>query len=346
VTNRDIILAQLHHEETDFVPYDFRLELDTQNQLTEYYGSDDWKKNLFIPFSCGPDYFDSWNVMRQYDPNDPTKTTDPFGCLWTMTSKISHLDRCAIHDVEIQDYVWPTLQDFYNPEREARLKQWGESLPKDQCSLISLGAGYWEHMWRLFGIEEALMLTVADPDAFEYVLDKLDGLFHQFLDILVQTPADVILLSDDWCDQRSCIIGPERWRKHIKPRLAGLYKKIHDHGKLVVNHVCGNVTPLMGDLVEIGLDVLESVQPEAMDPYENKKAFGDRIAFYGGLGVQHKTVFGTPDEVRDEIRHLRREMSRGGGYILTTAKPLNESHPIENIAAVYETFVEENAKLR
>lgn len=320
------------------------MDRETADRLTEHFGSDDWRKKGLYPFHLGPSYFDSWDVMRPIDPDDPTKKTDVFGCLWTQTDKISHLDRCAMHNVDIRDYVWPTLDDFYYPERAERLKKWCDKLPTDRCTMLSMGAGYWEHMWRLLGIEDALVLTIEDPDAFEYILDKLDGLFHQFLDIMVQTPVDCILLSDDWCDQRSCIIGPERWRKHIKPRLAGLYKKIHDHGKIAITHVCGCVTPLMGDLVDIGLDVLESVQPEAMDPYENKRLYGDKIAFYGGLGCQHKTIFGTPDEVRAEVRKLRREMSKGGGYILTSAKPLNYANPFENVLAVYETFNEENYK--
>ena len=83
-----------------------------------------------------------------------------------------------------------------------------------------------------------------------------------------------------------------------------------------------------------------------LDPYENKKNFGDKIAFYGVLGCQHMTIFGTPDQVRAEVRKLRTQMSKDGGYILSSAKPLNHANPIENVAAVYETFIEENEKLR
>jgi uroporphyrinogen decarboxylase len=249
-----------------------------------------------------------------------------------------------MYNVAPQDYVWPTLQDFYWPERAEILKQWNENRPNDKFSMLDMGAGYWEHMWRLLGAEEALMITVEDPDTFDFMLDGLDKLFHQFLDIMVQYPVDAILISDDWCDQRSCMMGPERWRKHIKPRLEKLYRKIHDHGILTVNHVCGNVTPLLGDLVEIGLDVLESVQAEAMDPFEAKKQYGDRISFWGGFGVQHIPVQGTPEQVRTEIRKLRTQMSKGGGYVMAPAKPLSTAIPVENLAAAYETFVEENHK--
>lgn len=344
MTLREIVRAQFRHEETDFVPYTFAIEPGGIDSLNEYYGSDAWQKELLNPWYSCPFNFDTWGVMRPIDPNDPTKKTDPFGCLWTQTDKISHLDRCAMYNVAPQDYVWPTLKDFYWPERAEILKKWNENRPNDKFAMLDMGAGYWEHMWRLLGAEEALMITVEDPDTFDFMLDGLDKLFHQFLDVMVQYPVDAILISDDWCDQRSCMMGPERWRKHIKPRLEKLYRKIHDHGILTVNHVCGKVTPLLGDLVEIGLDVLESVQSEAMDPYEAKKQYGDRISFWGGFGVQHIPVQGTPEQVRDEIRKLRAEMSKGGGYVMAPAKPLSTAIPVENLAAAYETFVEENHK--
>jgi len=344
MTLRDIIYAQIKHEETDFIPYEFRLERNIGNMLTEYFHSDEWRKNIIYPFCYGPFDFDTWGVLRQIDSSDPSKKTDPFGCLWTQTEHISHLDRCAMHNVAPQDYVWPKIDEFYGPERAARLQEWCKNLPNNQFSILNMGAGYWEHSWRLLGVEDALILTIDDPDTFDYILDHLDNMFHQFLDIMGPMPADAILLSDDWCDQRTCTMGIDRWRKHLKPRLEKIYKKIHDYGKIAITHVCGNVTPLLGDLVEIGLDVLESVQPEAMNPYEVKKQFGDKITFYGGLGCQHTLTYATPEEVRNEIRQLRREMSRCGGYILSSAKPINRVVPIENIVAAYNTFVEDNYK--
>ena len=99
----------------------------------------------------------------------------------------------------------------------------------------------------------------------------------------------------------------------------------------------------MPDVIEIGLDVLESVQPEAagMNPYELKKKWGDKIAFWGGLGSQSTIPFGTPAEIRLEVQHLRREMGKGGGYILAPAKALQPETPTENAAAVVDAFTSE-----
>ena len=98
----------------------------------------------------------------------------------------------------------------------------------------------------------------------------------------------------------------------------------------------------MGDIIEIELDVLESVQPEAagMNPYELKRKWGDKITFWGGLGTQSTIPFSAPGEIRGEIRRLRSEMSRGGGYILAPAKPLRPETPTANAVAVVEEFLE------
>ena len=97
----------------------------------------------------------------------------------------------------------------------------------------------------------------------------------------------------------------------------------------------------MGDIVDIGLDVLESVQPEAagMNPYALKKAWGDKITFWGCLGTQYTIPFAKPAQIRQEVRRLRREMGRGGGFDLAPAKPLRPETPTENAVAVVEEFL-------
>jgi uroporphyrinogen decarboxylase len=126
----------------------------------------------------------------------------------------------------------------------------------------------------------------------------------------------------------------------MKPRWARIYAEVHRRGKLVASHTCGSVAEIMPDIIEIGLDVLESVQPEAdgMNPYELKAKWGSKIVFWGGLGSQTTIPFGTPQEIKAEVCKLCSEMGRGGGYILAPAKPLQPGTPIENALAVVDAF--------
>jgi uroporphyrinogen decarboxylase len=118
-----------------------------------------------------------------------------------------------------------------------------------------------------------------------------------------------------------------------------MYTLVHEAGKVALSHCCGSIVDVLPDVVEIGLDVLESVQPEAMDPYALKRLYGRQITFWGGLGSQSTIQFGTPREIREEIARLCEHMGRGGGYILSPAKPLQPGTPVENAAAVVESFV-------
>ncbi|MBM4082110.1 MAG: hypothetical protein FJ278_20560, partial [Planctomycetes bacterium] len=171
--------------------------------------------------------------------------------------------------------------------------------------------------------------------------DRFTTLTLTLVKACADIPADAIMMGDDWGHQRGVMIGPERWRRFFKPRYARIFEAIHAQGKLAIMHCCGSAADIMGDIVEIGLDVLESVQPEAagMNPYALKKAWGDKITFWGGLGSQSTIPFGTPEENRQEIRRLRREMSKGGGYILAPAKPLRRETPTENAVAIVEEFL-------
>lgn len=340
---RDIVRAQIDHIETDVVPYTMDFEGPSIERLTKHFGNEEWKKQIVPYIRIIGGTFDSWDTMVQYDPNDPTKKIDAYGSRWTATDRIATVDHPALAETPLHAYKWPTLDDFLKPEKLARMQREAAENP-DTYKVAMAGAGYFELMWRLLGMENALMKCIEDPEEYEEILDHLDVLLNQFVDECVKLPVDAVMFGDDWCDQRSCMMGPERWRRFIKPRLAGLYAKIHKAGKKTVNHVCGSVTPLIPDLIEIGLDVLESVQPEAadMNPYALKKRFGKDLTFWGGLGCQSIVTFGTPAELQTEIRKLRREMSVGGGYILAPAKTLNETVSLDNLLAIYNTFIEEN----
>jgi len=171
-----------------------------------------------------------------------------------------------------------------------------------------------------------------EEDFYAELLERVTGLCLALVAECADVPADAIMMGDDWGDQRGVLIGPERWRRFYKPRYARIFDAIHDQGKLAIMHCCGSVADIMGDIVETGLDVLESVQPEAagMDPYALKREWGDKITFWGCLGSQQTIPSATPGEIRREIRRLRSEMGKGGGHILAPAKPLRPETPTEN----------------
>jgi uroporphyrinogen decarboxylase len=197
----------------------------------------------------------------------------------------------------------------------------------------------------LRGFENVLMDVVDNADFYEELLDKLLDHQMEILERLLKLPVDGVWFFDDWGYQQGVLIGPDRWRKLFKSRYEKLYRRTHDAGKYVLSHCCGSIDKILPDVIEIGLDVYQSVQPEAKNsnPYDLKKKFGKDITFWGGLGSQDMIPFRSPSEIKDEIRNLWQNMSKGGGYILGPSKEIQPETPIENIVAVVETFIEQSS---
>ncbi|MDP6379954.1 MAG: uroporphyrinogen decarboxylase family protein, partial [Phycisphaerae bacterium] len=161
------------------------------------------------------------------------------------------------------------------------------------------------------------------------ILATMEILFDRF-------EFDGIAVSDDYGTQKAMLMSPATWRKFVRPLLGEIYALAKAHGRTMLHHSCGNIRPIIGDMIDLGLDILHPIQPEAMDIYELKREFGKDLTFNGGLRTQDLLPSGTPEEVREEVRLLKREMGRGGGYILEPGIILQADVPLENIVAMID----------
>ncbi len=334
MNNRDIVLNQLRHIETPVVPYTIAFEGDVAERLDAHYGTPTWRDRI-RPFMTG---IHCVNTDHK-DYVDASHNRDLYGGLWRTDRIPWHLEVPPLKEPNFDGYTFPKLEAFINPAgKEAGRKFCAANTT--EFRLGHLGWGLFERCWTLRGFENALMDAVAEPDFFQEMLDRLTSLYLQFVDYTCELPIDAVLFGDDWGDQQGVIIGPERWRQFLKPCWAKIYERVHASGKLVLSHSCGSVADIIPDLIEIGLDCLESCQPEArgMNPYELKKRFGDKIAFWGCLGSQSILPFGTPAAIHAEVARLRREMAVGGGFIMAPAKPLQPETPTANAVALIEAL--------
>jgi uroporphyrinogen decarboxylase len=335
---RDVVLAQIHHRETQPVPYTLGFEGDVAERLDAHYGGPEWRERL-TPYIVSVGVVDSWGSVDL----DEARVRDAYGTVWRMDRRPHHVESPGLPEPSFDGYDFPTAERLLvdEPARQAALETCRQR--RDSFRVANIGWGLFERSWTIRGFENALMDVVAHEGFYEELLDRLTELYLHFVAESVKLPVDAIMFGDDWGDQRGVIIGPDRWRRLLKPRWARLYRAVHDAGKLVVSHCCGNITDLLPDVLEMGLDVLESCQPEAMDVYELKRRYGRHITFWGGLGTQWTTPFGTPEQIRREVRRLCTEMGRGGGYVLAPAKSLQPETPTENAAAVVEAFADQAA---
>lgn len=331
---RDLVLEQIHHRETRPIPFTLSFEEGVDARLDDYYGSTSWRERL-------PAYIVNVTTIDPDRPSpiDATTYRDAFGSIWSTAGRPIHLLEPGLKAPSFDGYEFPSWESFVD---EGLRKQALETCATcaDSFLVAGFGWGLFERPWITRGFENAFSDMIVATGFYEELLDLVLEMQLRFVEVSARLPVDGIMFSDDWGDQRGVLIGPERWRKLLKPRLAKLYEAVHRHGKITLSHCCGNVTDIMPDIIEIGLDVLQSIQPEAMNPYELKSKWGDKITFWGGLGSQSVIPFGTREAIFAEVRRLCDEMSPGGGYILGAAKALQPETSGANAAAVLEAFLQ------
>ncbi|NLS76806.1 MAG: hypothetical protein GXY76_06050 [Chloroflexi bacterium] len=334
---KDLVVAQIAHRETQPVPYCLGMEKDVAARLDEHYGSDRWRSLL-------QNAIVSWGIPNTIVGSGDSSGhfTDLFGSVWQVDRRPFHLVEPVLREPSLTGYRFPDLEAFFVPGwKEEALAFIREN--EGRFVTASFGFGLFERTWTLRGFTEMMMDAAGDPAFYDDLVEAVAEHQLAVIDRLLELPVDGIMFSDDWGYQRGVLLGAARWRRFIKPRLARMYERVHAAGKVTLSHCCGSVAEIMPDIIEIGLDVLESVQPEAdqMNPYALKAQYGRDIAFWGALGSQSTIPFGQPAEIRAEVRRLCREMGRGGGYILGPAKSLQPETSTENAAAVLEAFLEQ-----
>ncbi|HUT34378.1 MAG TPA: uroporphyrinogen decarboxylase family protein [Planctomycetota bacterium] len=330
---RDAILEQVNHHETHPVPFSLGFEGDVAERLDAHYGGPEWREKL-LPYLAHASAVETWPT----EEIAPGRIRDAYGTVWRTDRRPWHLESPAIEKPSFDGYDFPEPQRFARSAEDLSAAREACREHADRFRIAGIGWGLFERSWTIRGFENALTDAIAEPDFYAELLDRITDLYSTFVAETVKLPVDAVMFGDDWGDQRGVILGPRRWRDLLKPRWARLYEQVHAAGKLVISHCCGNVTDIMPDIIEIGLDVLESCQPEAMDVYELKRTYGPNITFWGGLGTQRLTPFGTPEEIHREVTRLCTEMGRGGGYLLAPAKGLQPETPTENAVAVFEAF--------
>jgi uroporphyrinogen decarboxylase len=207
----------------------------------------------------------------------------------------------------------------------------------DKYILVMFFGSHFEKANSARGIENFLMDMAGAPDFAKSLLTKIIDKNMVMLENILSAPEiDGVLLGSDWGSQRGLLMSPNVWNDMIRPGEQREYDLIHGYGKDVWVHSCGNIEPIIPCLVEMGVNVLNPVQPEAMDIARLKADYGKHLTFWGGVSTQDLLPNGTPAQVKAEARRIRAMMSKGGGYIFGPSQDLQDDVPLGNIAALLE----------
>lgn len=205
----------------------------------------------------------------------------------------------------------------------------------------SVWATLFERLWMLRGFENMLMDPYLDETNFCKLRDRIVEFNLAVVDQLIRRKADAIFFCDDWGSQKALLMNPGDWRKFYKPSYKRMFERVRSGGAHVWMHLCGNITEILPDLIDIGLNVLNPVQPQAMDVKQLSKEFGGQVCFNGGVDVQGTMIHGFPGDVKREVRKLVEFFGKfNGGYIGGTSHSIMPETPLDNITALYEAFLE------
>jgi uroporphyrinogen decarboxylase len=240
---------------------------------------------------------------------------------------------------DLRSFPFPDVSAPYQHEKLARQVQKlharglasGGNLPH-------LGGELFEAAWRLRGLENLLLDLIERPDWAHFLLDRLADLACRNAEALARAGVDVLALDDDVGMPRTMMIGPHHWREFFKPRLA----RIIDAARAikpdlrVLFHSDGYFEPIVGGLMEIGVNAINPLQPEHMDAVRIRQRFGPKLALWGTVGLQTTFSFSTPDDIRQEVRQRIDTLGRAG-LILCPAYDIDEPDiPWANVAAFLE----------
>ncbi len=199
-----------------------------------------------------------------------------------------------------------------------------------------------ETAWALRGLERLLTDFVSNPEIAEKILDIPYRYHLAAAKKLVQMGVDMIWVGDDVGAQNAMLISPQCWRRFLKPRMAAFISEIKAlNAQLkVAYHSDGNIIAIIPELIDIGIDILNPIQPACMDPAAIKREFGDKLCFWGSIDEQRTLPFGTPADVQREVLERLNTIGKNGGLILAPTHHVQLDTPLENFWALQKAIVE------
>jgi uroporphyrinogen decarboxylase len=337
---RERFLKAIKREEIDRVPQLVRLGKEIGQRLSGIFGTSGHDLGIRI----GNDAIvcqvgiNAIMEMAKSDIKEGESFTSEWGVVY---QRQSGFDNPVEHPLktreDLENYTFP---DPNAPHRLDEVRDVMEKYHEEYGVIVDLSSSLFEpSMAHLRGMENFLMDCYDDPAWAGSLLDALADYYSQLGTRAIEAGVDVVRIGDDIGVQTGMLIPPDLWRDLVKPRMKRMiqaFKKANSE-IVILYHSCGDFSPVIGDLVEIGVEFLSTMQPVGkMDLARIKKEFGDRVAFKGGLDTQQLLPNGSPQQVREGVKHVIKTLGSGGGYVFMPAHMLYQDVPTDNIWAMLE----------
>jgi len=341
---KDRVLTAIDHKEPDRVPIQTYLTPEIHQRLVEYFGTDNVLEPLGVDFrGVGPRRI---TPVKQPEPESNIAFYDEWGVGYAFveyeTGKYAEAADLALARIEtmeqVEAYPWPRVEDYDFSQMEAACDEiedfavcFGSAGIPDIVNGVSRGRG----------MERVLTDIMTEDPVGVAIIDRRVDFYYDYCRKGLEAAngkIDLLLLGEDCGTQNGPLFPPDVFRSFFFPRLKKFIDLAHEFGAKAMFHSCGSTRKLMPTFVEMGLDVLDAMQPEpvGMVPCEIKAEFGHALTFCGLISTQQTLPFGTVEDCRREAEERIRVMGKGGGYIFAPAHCIQPDTPLENVLAIYE----------
>ena len=334
MNKRERVIAAINHIETDIVPYHLRFTQLERDKLIAHSGIANFEEHY-------GNHIDIARCMDFLTEVAPGMFQDEFGVTW---------DRRDGSDIGLPSgYILPDAArenfDLPQPVYQEIEKQMTALVNGGWDTFRAVNAGFtlYERAWSFRGIENLLMDMLLEEDFVAELFDKITAYNIAAMDyaMRISSDFDAFYFGDDWGQQTGLIMSRDVWAKLIGPRIAKLIAHSKKSGKYTILHSCGNIIDVFPDIIDAGLDVYDTFQPEVYDIIQVKRKYGDKLAFLGGISTQTVLPNLTPDGVYANTKEIMKIMGRGGGFIAAPTHDVPADVPVENIYAMVDAFIKQ-----
>lgn len=359
MTPRERALKAINFEEADRVTIDNWMVPEIKKRCMEYWGCENEEELLaFLGVDVRDNYGPSY-VGQEFKEFDDGTVAD----LWGVRRRQVIYGKGTSHEGIFKEVSWSPLEHMTTVEEMEAYEGWPSpdwwdySKMKEDCAywhpqhfVLNKGdrldrTAQLKPMMYLRGIQQTFIDLAQNPKIVEFIRDRVVNYFVEYNPKVFEAAdgeVDMFMMGDDVGGQRGPLLSPEMWRRYFKDGFRTYCDIAHKYGLKVMYHTCGDVYALIPDFIDCGLDMLQSLQPQAtnMDIKRLKQEFGKDLSFQGGMDIQQVLPLGTPDDVREMVKYAADNAKPGGGYFFGTAHNIQADTDMQNVVALFEAYHE------
>ena len=339
MNRKERVYAALRHESADRLPRYIWVGRGAADNLRAALG----ERAADIDELVGNDVKQTWlsiNGEMERPCEEGESFTDEWGIRWHRDGYYNAVIFHPLADLEEEEILAYPFPDPEKPQRYEYLQELLDTYGKDKFIGADVSGSLFEPAYHLRGMDNLMIDMASEDPAADLILDRLCEFTTKVACHAAKMGVDWIWLGDDMGSQQSMLISPDMWRTYFKPRMKKIIDAIHEVAPEmpIAYHSCGSIYPIIGDLAEIGINVLNPMQESARGMEHEKivEEYGDRLTFLCGLDTQTFMRNASPEEVKAAMQQKCTLLASGGGYIAGVSHTIQQDIPVENILAMIE----------